>query len=51
MDQQQQVEQVAQPHIAICWSNAATTASITGVTAGTYTVTVSDANSVQLHQV
>ena len=26
------------------WSNAATTASITGVVAGTYTVTVSDAN-------
>jgi gliding motility-associated-like protein len=27
------------------WSNSATTVSITGVTAGTYTVTVSDANS------
>ena len=27
------------------WSNSAITASITGVTAGTYTVTVSDANS------
>ncbi|WP_417609372.1 HYR domain-containing protein [Owenweeksia hongkongensis] len=26
------------------WSNAATTASITGVTAGTYTVTITDAN-------
>ena len=27
------------------WSNAATTASITGVVAGTYTVTITDANS------
>ena len=27
------------------WSNSATTASITGVTAGTYTVTITDANA------
>ena len=32
-----------QPY-AYLWSNSATTASITGVTAGTYTVTITDAN-------
>ena len=32
------------PPYTYAWSNSATTASITGVTAGTYTVTITDAN-------